>query len=57
LLPQIDQAVLAANVLGDDLFPAIEAGMPWGEFAQRVTDAELLAQPDAFDHLPPWVHV
>ena len=51
LYSKIGQALLDAKASGDDPFAAIEAVIPWDEFAQSVTDAELLARPEAFDHL------
>ena len=51
LYSKIGQALLEAKASGDDPFAAIEAVIPWDEFAQSVTDAELLARPEAFDHL------
>lgn len=51
LYSKIGQALLEAKASGDDPFAAIEAVMPWDEFAQSVTDAELLARPETFDHL------
>ncbi len=51
LYSKIGQALLDAKASGEDPFTAIKAVMPWDEFAQSVTDAELLARPEAFDHL------
>ncbi len=51
LYSKIGQALLDAKASGDDPFAAIEAVIPWDEFAQSVTDAELLARPETFDHL------
>ena len=51
LYSKIGQALLEAKASGDDPFAAIEAVIPWDEFAQSVTDAELLARPETFDHL------
>lgn len=51
LYSKIGQALLEAKASRDDPFAAIEAVIPWDEFAQSVTDAELLARPETFDHL------
>ncbi|WJM89021.1 Tn3 family transposase [Pseudomonas brenneri] len=51
LYSKIGQALLDAKASGDDPFASIEAVIPWDEFAQSVTDAELLARPETFDHL------
>ncbi|HCL3239765.1 TPA: DUF4158 domain-containing protein, partial [Pseudomonas aeruginosa] len=51
LYSKIGQALLDAKESGDDPFAAIEAVIPWDEFTQSVTEAELLARPEAFDHL------
>jgi TnpA family transposase len=51
LYSKIGQALLDAKESGGDPFAAIEAVIPWDEFTQSVTEAELLARPEAFDHL------
>lgn len=51
LYGRIGQALLDAKQSGGDPFVAIEAIMPWDAFAESVTEAQKLAQPDAFDFL------
>ena len=51
LYGQIGQALLEAKLSGGDAFAAIESVMPWSEFAESVTDAQKLAQPEDFDFL------
>ena len=51
LYGQIGQALLEAKQSGGDAFAAIESVMPWSEFAESVTDAQKLAQPEDFDFL------
>ena len=51
LYSKIGQALLETEASGGDPFAAIEAVIPWDEFAQSVTHAELLARPETFDHL------
>ncbi|HEK0885001.1 TPA: DUF4158 domain-containing protein, partial [Pseudomonas aeruginosa] len=46
LYSKIGQALLDAKESGDDPFAAIEAVIPWDEFTQSVTEAELLARPE-----------
>ncbi|EPA7305234.1 Tn3 family transposase, partial [Escherichia coli O9,30:H25] len=36
---------------GSDPYAAIEAVIPWDEFTESVSEAELLARPEGFDHL------
>lgn len=43
--------LLQAKERGGDLFEAIESVMPWQVFTKSVTEAEQLAQPEAFDFL------
>ncbi|MGV8267503.1 Tn3 family transposase, partial [Pseudomonas aeruginosa] len=51
LYSKIGRAVLDAKDCGDDAFANKEAVIHWDEFTQSVTEAELLARPEAFDHL------
>ncbi|WNV03390.1 Tn3 family transposase [Candidatus Methylospira mobilis] len=51
LYGRIGQALLDAKQSGGDPFVAIEAIMPWDAFAESVTEAQKLAQPEAFDFL------
>ncbi|WP_020201300.1 Tn3 family transposase [Cupriavidus sp. WS] len=48
---RIGRAILEAKERGGDPFEAIEAVMPWQVFTKSVTEAEQLAQPEAFDFL------
>ena len=52
LFGRIGQALIDARQSGDDPFTAIEAVMPWDAFAESVSDAQKLAQPEDFDFLP-----
>lgn len=52
LYSRIGRALLDAKQTGGDPFAAIEAVLPWAAFQQSVTEAEQLAQPEAFDYLP-----
>lgn len=51
LYSRIGRALLEAKQTGSDPFAAIEAIMPWEVFSESVTEAEKLAQPEAFDYL------
>ena len=51
LYGRIGQALIDAKQSGRDPFAAIEAVMSWDAFAQSVTEAQKLAQPDDFDFL------
>jgi len=51
LYSKIGHALLKARQSGADPFEAIESVVPWDTFAQSVTEAEKLAQPDNFDYL------
>ena len=51
LYGRIGQALIDAKQLGGDPFAAIEAVMSWDAFAESVTEAQKLAQPDDFDFL------
>ena len=51
LYARIGQALLDAKEAGGDTFAAIEAVMPWEDFAASVTEAQRLAQPEGFDFL------
>ena len=52
LYMQIGRALLEAKQSGLDAFTAIEAVVPWEDFAKSVSEAEDLAQPEEFDYLP-----
>ena len=45
------RALLEAKESGSDPYAAIEAVIPWDEFTESVSEAELLARPEGFDHL------
>ena len=51
LYSKVGRALVDAKDSGGDPYAAIEAVIPWAEFAQSVTDAAQLAQPATFDHL------
>ncbi len=51
LFGRIGQALIDAKQSGRDPFAAIEAVMSWDAFAESVTEAQKLAQPDDFDFL------
>jgi TnpA family transposase len=51
LYSRIGRALLDAKELGGDPFAAIEAIVPWDVFCESITEAEKLAQPEAFDYL------
>jgi hypothetical protein len=51
LYGRIGQALIDAKQAGRDPFAAIEAVMSWDAFAESVTEAQKLAQPDDFDFL------
>ena len=51
LYGRIGQALLEAKQSGGDPFAAIEAVMSWDAFAESVTEAQRLAQPEGFDFL------
>ena len=51
LFGRIGQALIDAKQTGDDPFAAIEAVMSWDAFAESVTEAQKLAQPEDFDFL------
>lgn len=51
LYGRIGQALIDAKHSGGDPFAAIEAVMPWDAFAESVTEAQKLAQPEDFDFL------
>ena len=48
---RIGRALVDAKQSGNDPFAAIEAIIPWDTFAQSVTEAQTLAQPENFDFL------
>jgi hypothetical protein len=50
LFGRIGQALIEAQA-GRDPFAAIEAVMSWDAFAESVTEAQRLAQPEDFDFL------
>ncbi len=52
LYARVGHALIDARQSGTDPFAAIEAVVPWATFTQRITGADQLAQPAAFDHLP-----
>jgi len=52
LYSRVGKALVAARETGDDPFAAIEAVVPWERFTRSVAEAEQLAQPESFDHLP-----
>ncbi len=51
LYGRIGQALIDAKQAGRDPFAAIESVMSWDAFAESVTEAQKLAQPDDFDFL------
>ncbi|WP_345945908.1 Tn3 family transposase [Pseudomonas sp. MWU16-30316] len=51
LFGRIGQALLDAKVSGLDPFTAIEAVISWDAFAENLTEAQKLAQPENFDFL------
>jgi hypothetical protein len=51
LFGRIGQALIEAKQNGGDPFAAIEAVMSWDAFAESVTEAQTLAQPEDFDFL------
>ncbi|WP_075790634.1 Tn3 family transposase [Massilia putida] len=51
LYSKVGRALVEAKESGCDPFAAIEAILPWSDFAQSVTEAGQLAQPESFDHL------
>jgi TnpA family transposase len=51
LYSKVGRALVEAKNSGADPYAAIEAVLPWNEFAQSVTEAAQLAQPQTFDHL------
>lgn len=51
LYSRIGQALVRAKASGADPYQAIEAIIPWDDFAKSVTEAGQLAQPESFDHL------
>ncbi len=51
LYGRIGQALIEAKQSGRDPFAAIEAVLSWDAFAQSVTEAQQLAQPEDFDFL------
>lgn len=48
---KVGRALVEAKESGADPYAAIEAVLPWNEFAKSVSDAAQLAQPQTFDHL------
>jgi len=52
LYARVGHALIDARQTGGDPFAAIEAIVPWETFTQSVSEADQLAQPAAFDHLP-----
>ena len=51
LYGRIGQALLEAKQSGGDPFAAIESVISWEAFAESVTEAQKLAQPEDFDFL------
>jgi TnpA family transposase len=51
LYGRVGQALIDAKQNDSDPFAAIEAVLPWAEFAQSVSQAQVLAQPESFDFL------
>jgi Transposase. len=51
LFGRIGQVLIEAKQAGGDPFAAIEAIMSWDAFAESVTEAQKLAQPEDFDFL------
>ena len=51
LFGRIGQALIEAKQAGRDPFAAIETVMSWDAFAESVTEAQKLAQPEDFDFL------
>ena len=51
LFARIGQALIEAKQSGGDPFAAIEAVMSWDAFAESVSEAQKLAQPEDFDFL------
>jgi len=51
LYARVGQALVDAKSSGSDPYAAIEAILPWSDFAQSVTEAGTLAQHESFDHL------
>lgn len=51
LFGKLGRALLKAKEDGGDAFQAIESVMSWDAFTRSVTEAEQLAQPEAFDFL------
>src|SRR5260363_386730 len=51
LFGRIGQALIDAKQSGGDPFAAIEAFMSWDAFAESVSEAQKLAQPEGFDFL------
>jgi hypothetical protein len=51
LYSKIGHALVEAKESGRDPYAAIEAILPWSDFAKSITEASQLAQPESFDHL------
>jgi TnpA family transposase len=51
LYSTVGRALVEAKESGADPYAAIEAVLPWSEFAQSVIEATTLARPKTFDHL------
>lgn len=51
LYSKIGHALVEAKESGGDPYAAIEAILPWSDFAKSITEASQLAQPESFDHL------
>lgn len=51
LYGRIGSALIEAKKTGADAFAAIESVLPWQDFADSVSEAQVLAQPESFDFL------
>ena len=51
LYSRIGLALIEAKKTGADPFAAIESVLPWEDFAESVSEAQVLAQPESFDFL------
>ena len=51
LYSRIGMALIEAKKTGTDPFAAIESVLPWEDFAESVSEAKVLAQPESFDFL------
>ena len=51
LYGRIGRALIETKKTGADPFAAIESVLPWADFTESVTEAQVLAQPESFDFL------